>query len=71
MLKWILGTDRLLDLRPGLASICHPQADGPTAVWVASHERATVKYVLAMTMNFIPPAADRPEHIPDRRTVHR
>lgn len=71
VLQWILGTDRVLDLRPGLARICHPQADESAVIWGASHERATVEYVLAITMQFIPPAADRPEHILDRRTVHR
>ena len=71
VLKWILGTDRLLDLRPGLVRICHPQAAETAVIWGASHERATVEYVLAKTMNFIPPRAGRAEHILDRRTVHR
>ena len=71
VLKWILGTERLLDLRPGLERICHPQAAEPAAIWGASHERATVEYVLASAVHFIPPEADRPEHILDRRTVHR
>lgn len=71
VLKWILGTDRILDLRPGLQQICHPQAAEPAAIWGASHERATVEYVLGSALHFIPPDPDRPEHILDRRTVHR
>ena len=71
VLTWILGTERLLDLRPGLERICHPQAAEPAIIWGASHERATVEYVLAMTMNFIPPIDADPEGILDRRTVHR
>ena len=71
VLTQILGTERLLDLRPGLVRICHPQAAEATIIWGASHERATVEYVLAKTMSFIPPCAGRAEHILDRRTVHR
>lgn len=39
---WIhfLGAERLLDLRPGLAEIAHPQADEAAPIWGASHERA-------------------------------
>ena len=71
VLKWILGTDRLLDLRPGLVRICHPQAVEPAVIWGASHERATVEYVLAMTLHYIPPPVAEPERLLDRRTVHR
>ena len=61
----------LPDLRPGLERMSHPQAAEPAVIWGASHERATVEYVCAKTMNFIPPTDADPEPILDRRTVHR
>ena len=55
VLTSILGAERLLDLRPGLIKMAHPQATEPAIVWGASHERATVEYVLAMTLDYTPP----------------
>ena len=71
VLTSILSAERLLDLRPGLIKMAHPQATEPAIVWGASHERATVEYVLAMTLDYTPPPAGQPERILDRRTVYR
>ena len=71
VLTSILGAERLLDLRPGLIKMAHPQATEPAIVWGASHERATVEYVLAMTLDYTPPPTGQPERLLDRRTVYR
>ena len=71
VLAHILAEDGVLDVRPGLSTLGHPQAQESNPGWAASHERATIEYVLRAVLDHMPPNPDLPEYILDRRTAHR
>lgn len=73
VLNNVLGTERVIDARAGLALTGHPDAQGEgPPIWAASHERSTVESVLRSTIGRHTPASpDTPEFILDRRTVYR
>ena len=67
----VLGTQRVIDVRPGLRRLGHPQAGSESVIWGASHERATAEYVIDACTRHFEPDPDHPEGILDRRTAHR
>ena len=71
VLRHVLGTDRVLDVRAGLRKMGHPQADSETAIWAASHERSTLEYVLRSVLDHDEPTVNRYRYMLDQRTFHR
>ena len=71
VLKHVLRTDGVIDVRKGLAKMGHPQAHEERPVWAASHERSTVEYVLESALRHHEPDPENYMYILDRRTAHR
>lgn len=69
--RHVLGTRRVANVRGSLRAMHHPDAAAPAPIWSATHERATVGYVLGTILQHHAPAPDDPEKILDRRTVRR